>query len=69
MNGTRPLTSRGVLERSERERTVGLDADDDAARWLEENAPRDEIVAPISSKSSRKSKTLHRWRNRQARDT
>jgi hypothetical protein len=45
----------------ERERNAGLDADDEAARWLEEHDPKPE---PPPSKSAFKSKELHRWRNR-----
>jgi hypothetical protein len=43
----------------ERERTVGLDPEDDAARWLEEHDPK---PAPEVPKRAYKSKTLHRWR-------
>jgi hypothetical protein len=60
----RPLTSRGVEKRSERERAAGLDPDDEAARWLAENDPEPE---PEPSKSSRKSKQLHRFRQQQSR--
>ena len=47
----------------EREAAVGLDADDDAARWLAEHgapAPTDE------PKAARKSKLLHQFRNRRS---
>jgi hypothetical protein len=57
----RPLTSRGVQKRSERERAAGLDADDEAARWLAEH---DAAPEPEPSKSSRKSKRLHQFRRR-----
>jgi len=46
----------------ERERAVGLDPDDEAARWLEENDPKPEQPA---AKAARKSKALHRWRRSQ----
>jgi hypothetical protein len=46
----------------ERERTVGLDEDDAAARWLEENEPAEPVQPP---KAARKSKALHRWRQAQ----
>jgi hypothetical protein len=59
----RPLTSRGAERVGERERAVGLDPDDEAARWLEEHDPKPE---PKTPKAARKSKALHRWRQRQA---
>ncbi|HEY6962459.1 MAG TPA: hypothetical protein VI408_11265 [Gaiellaceae bacterium] len=48
-----------VQRMNERERNVGLDADDAAARWLEEHHP---APPPRPSKSASKSKLLHRWR-------
>jgi hypothetical protein len=60
----RPLTRKGAEKLGERERTAGLDPDDDAARWLAEHDPKPE---PPPSKSAHKSKTLHRWRQRQQR--
>ena len=62
MKGRR-LTSEGARKLGEREREVGLDPDDDAARWLAENDPRPE---PSPPKSAHKSKGLHRWRQRQS---
>jgi hypothetical protein len=50
--------------RGERERQVGLDPEDDAARWL---AERDPPPPEPESKSRFKSKDLHRWRERQKR--
>ena len=44
---------------SGRERAIGVDADDEAARWLAEHDPEAEAGPP---KSASKSKTLHRWR-------
>jgi hypothetical protein len=46
MAGKRPLSSRSVQKRVERERAVGLDADDEAARWLAEHDPKPEPWAP-----------------------
>jgi hypothetical protein len=55
---------RRAAGRSERERAAGLDPDDEGARWLAEHDPQPEPQPP---KSLGKSKTLHRWRQRQAR--
>ncbi len=43
----------------EREASVGVDADDEAARWLAENDPPPPPKAP---KSAKKSVTLHRFK-------
>jgi hypothetical protein len=43
----------------EREAATGIDAGDEAARWLAEH---DAPTAPPVPKSAGKSKTLHRWR-------
>ena len=45
----------------EREATVGLDAEDDAARWLAQN---DAPPPPATPKSLGKNKLLHQWRRR-----
>jgi hypothetical protein len=47
---------------AERDRNVGLEPDDQAAKWLEEHAPKEEPPRP---KAAHKSKTLHRWRQQQ----
>jgi len=46
----------------ERERAVGLDAEDEAAKWLAEHGKQ---PAPAPPKSASKSKALHQWRNKQ----
>ena len=65
MSEKRPLSHRRAQKLGELERAAGLDPDDEAARWLEQNAPKPE--PPATSKSARKSKLLHQWRQRQAR--
>jgi hypothetical protein len=64
MSRKRPLTSSGAQKLGERERMVGLEPDDDAARWLQDNDPKPE---PKQPKSASKSKLLHRWRQSQQR--
>ena len=55
------LTERGARRLGERERSLGVDADDEAARWLAEHDP---VPEPEPSKSAFKSKELHRWRQK-----
>jgi hypothetical protein len=55
------ISHRGAQKLGERERKLGLDADDEAARWLAEHDP---APAPEEPKSVGKSKTLHRWKQR-----
>jgi len=57
----KPLTQRGVAKMREREASVGVDAEDEAARWLAEN---DRPAPPKPPKSAKKSVTLHRFRQR-----
>jgi hypothetical protein len=59
-----PQSSRGAQRRAERERMMGLEPDDEAARWLGEHDPP---PAPATPKAAGKSKALHRWRQQQAR--
>jgi hypothetical protein len=47
----------------EREANVGLDPEDEAARWLAEHAPKPPAAVP---KAARKSKLLHQFRNRRS---
>jgi hypothetical protein len=61
----RPLTSKGAKKLGERERTVGLDPEDEATRWLNEHDPPPTQGAP---KAAGKSKALHQWRERQRRE-
>jgi hypothetical protein len=58
------LTEKGAQRRGERERTAGLEPEDEAARWLEEH---DSTPQPEPSKSLFKSKELHRWRKARGR--
>jgi len=58
------LTPRGVEKMREREGSVGVDQDDEAARWLAEHDPPPPPPAP---KSAKKSVTLHRFRQRRDR--
>jgi hypothetical protein len=65
MTSKRPLTKRGVQKLAERERATGLDPEDAAARWLDEN---DRQPPPATPKAVTKSKALHRWREQQRRN-
>ena len=58
------ISHRGAQKLAERERELGLDSDDEAARWLEEHDPRPE---PEQPKGLSKSKALHRWKQRNRR--
>jgi hypothetical protein len=59
----RPLSRQKVERMREREARVGLEADDEAARWLAENEPQPPADEP---KAARKSKLLHQFRNRRS---
>ncbi len=62
MSRKQPLSRRTVQKLSERERATGLDPEDEAARWLQQN---DEPPPPAPPKAAAKSKALHRWRQQQ----
>jgi hypothetical protein len=64
MRRRRQLTRKSAEKLGERERAAGLDPNDEAAHWLETHDPKPEQPPP---KSAYKSKTLHRWRQRQQR--
>jgi hypothetical protein len=57
-----PITSHSAKRLADRERGVGLEPDDDAARWL---AANDAPPPPATPKAASKNKTLHQWRRRQ----
>jgi hypothetical protein len=57
-----PPSRRRVEKMRERERSVGLEPDDPAAQWLEENAPKEPFQAP---KAAKKSTLLHQWKQAQ----
>jgi hypothetical protein len=60
----RSLTSRAAQKLGERERALGLDANDEAARWLDEHDAEPEPEPP---KAAAKSKVRHRWQQAQQR--
>jgi len=62
MTEKRRPTQRGVERMRKREASVGIDPEDEAAKWLAENDP---APKPEPSKSAFKSKTLHRWQQNQ----
>jgi hypothetical protein len=58
------LSQQKVEKMRRREASVGLETDDDAAQWLDQNdAPR----PPDAPKSLAKNKLLHQWRRAQKR--
>jgi hypothetical protein len=64
MTEKRRPAERAAQRQGERERTTGLDPDDEAARWLAEDEPPEKLHVP---KAARKSKLLHQWRERERR--
>jgi hypothetical protein len=61
MTQKRPLSRQKVERMREREATVGLDSEDEAARWL---AANDAPAPDPAPKSLGKNKLLHQWRRR-----
>jgi hypothetical protein len=61
MGAKRGLTSTGAQKRAARERQVGLEPEDEAAKWLAEHDPP---PAPKQPQSPLKSKAMHQWRRR-----
>jgi hypothetical protein len=59
----RQISRQKVAKMREREAAVGLDPEDEAARWLAEHDPP---PAAAESKSARKAKLLHQFRNRRS---
>ena len=57
----RPPSRQRVAKMREREANVGLDPEDEAARWLAEHEQKPPAKEP---KAAHKSKLLHQFRNR-----
>jgi hypothetical protein len=63
MRKRRPFDPKKIEKQSERERNLGLDSEDEAARWLTEHDPK---PPPATPKRASKNKVLHQWRRRQS---
>ena len=60
----RRLSHDSARKLGERERAAGIDPEDEAGQWLAEHDPAPEPEPPTSTG---KSKTLHRWRQAEAK--
>ncbi len=64
MRPRRSTSHEGARKQADRERAAGLDPEDEAGQWLAEHDP---APTPERPKSTGKSKSLHRFRQSQAK--